>query len=142
MEQSVQPEWTAALVLCGLRKAFAREPELGQPPASFHFIVDHARKLLGADSRDYTALVLRTGPTPGLSIREMCRSFIAAAATAPSASRRRSNVTACRCLLRCCQRVDPERGGRIKLTHVKENFSLRKKPPQFQIPRAVNSKDK
>jgi hypothetical protein len=73
MEQSVQPEWTAALVLCGLRKAFAREPELGQPPASFHFIVDHARKLLGADSRDYTALVLRTGPTPGLSIREMCR---------------------------------------------------------------------
>ncbi len=32
-----------------------------------------AREVLGEDSPDWAALVLRVAPAPGLSIREMCR---------------------------------------------------------------------
>jgi hypothetical protein len=67
------PEWTPAMVIDGLRRALTAEPRFDEPPGSFHFIVDHARNVLGADSRDWAALALRTGPAPGLSIREMCR---------------------------------------------------------------------
>jgi hypothetical protein len=63
--------WTADLVLAGLRACLTREPRLGEDPALFRFILDRARDVLG--TLDFTALVLRCGPTPGLSIREMCR---------------------------------------------------------------------
>src|SRR5258706_15855337 len=66
-------EWTPALVLRGLRLAFTDAPRLGEPPASYSFIADRARELLGTDSLDWAALVLRVAPAPGLSIREMCR---------------------------------------------------------------------
>jgi len=64
-----RPRW----MLRGLRLAFTAQPELGQPPASFRFIVERAHAVLGADSRDWAALALRTGLAPGLSIREMVR---------------------------------------------------------------------
>src|SRR5258706_7111479 len=66
-------EWTPALVLRGLRLAFTDAPRLGEPPASYSFIADRAREVLGEDSPDWAALVLRVAPAPGLSIREMCR---------------------------------------------------------------------
>jgi hypothetical protein len=53
--------------------AFTDAPRLGEPPASYSFIADRARELLGTDSLDWAALVLRVAPAPGLSIREMCR---------------------------------------------------------------------
>jgi hypothetical protein len=67
------PLWTPALVLCGLRLAYAAQPRFDEPPASFAFIADRAREVLGEDSPDWAALVLRVAPAPGLSIREMCR---------------------------------------------------------------------
>jgi hypothetical protein len=73
------PIWTPALVLRGLRLAYAAQPRFdeastsAQPPASYSYIADHARELLGTDSHDWAALVLRVAPAPGLSIREMCR---------------------------------------------------------------------
>jgi hypothetical protein len=73
MERSVQHEWTAELVLRGLRLAYAAQPRFDEPPASFAFIADRAREVLGEDSPDWAALVLRVAPAPGLSIREMCR---------------------------------------------------------------------
>src|SRR5712671_5908280 len=73
MEPSVHYEWTAALVLRGLRLAYAAEPRLDQPPALFRFIAERARDVLGPDSPEYVALVLRAAPAAGLSIREMCR---------------------------------------------------------------------
>jgi hypothetical protein len=66
-------EWTAALVHRGLRLAYAAEPRLDEPPALFRFIVERARDVLGPDSPEYVALVLRAAPVAGLSIREMCR---------------------------------------------------------------------
>jgi hypothetical protein len=66
-------EWTAPLVLAGLRKAFAAEPRLGELPTSFSFIVERAREVLRRDSPEYTALILRVSAPIGLSIREMCR---------------------------------------------------------------------
>src|SRR5258708_30122350 len=91
METSVPSEWTAALVLRGLRLAYAAEPRLdeastsahpstsAQEPALFRFVVERARDVLGEDSPEYVALVLRcsrsmrAAPAAGLSIREMCR---------------------------------------------------------------------
>jgi hypothetical protein len=67
------PGWTAAMVLHGLRLAFAAQPRFNEPPASVTFIRDRAREVLGPDSLDYSAVVLRTGPARGLSIREMVR---------------------------------------------------------------------
>jgi len=67
------PIWTPALVLCGLRLAYAAQPRFDEPPASFAFILERAREVLGEDSPDWAALVLRVAPAPGLSIREMCR---------------------------------------------------------------------
>jgi len=61
------PEWTGALVITGLRLAMTSQPTL------LRFILDTARDVLGEASADYTALVLRARPAPGLSIREMCR---------------------------------------------------------------------
>ena len=79
MDPSIPTEWTAALVLRGLRLAYAAEPRLDEPPALFRFVVERARDVLGPDSPEYVALVLRAStsaqhaPAPGLSIREMCR---------------------------------------------------------------------
>jgi hypothetical protein len=73
MDPSVPSEWTAALVLRGLRLAYAAQPRFDQPPALFRFIVERARDVLGKDSPEYVALVLRVAPAAGLSIREMCR---------------------------------------------------------------------
>ena len=67
------PEWTPALVVDGLRKAFAAQPRFDEPPASFIFILERARQLLGKDSPEYVALILRVTAPVGLSIREMCR---------------------------------------------------------------------
>ena len=67
------PEWTPALVVDGLRKAFATQPRFDEPPASFTFILERARQLLGKDSPEYVALILRVTAPVGLSIREMCR---------------------------------------------------------------------
>jgi hypothetical protein len=61
------------MVIDGLRRALTAEPRFDEPPASFRFLVDHARTVLGANSRYYTAVVLRSAPAPGLSIREMVR---------------------------------------------------------------------
>jgi hypothetical protein len=47
--------WTAALVLRGLRLAFTDAPRLGEPPASFRFILECARELLGKDSPEFGA---------------------------------------------------------------------------------------
>ena len=73
MDPSIPSEWTAALVLRGLRLAYAAQPRFDEPPAFFAFIADRAREVLGEDSPDWAALVLRVAPAPGLSIREMCR---------------------------------------------------------------------
>jgi len=73
MDPSIPCEWTAALVLRGLRLAYAAEPRFDEPPALFRFIVERARDVLGPDSPEYVALVLRAAPAAGLSIREMCR---------------------------------------------------------------------
>lgn len=79
MDPSIPSEWTAALVLRGLRLAYAAEPRLdeastsAQLPALFRFIVERARDVLGPDSLEFTALALRAAPAAGLSIREMCR---------------------------------------------------------------------
>src|SRR5258707_992618 len=67
------PIWTPALVVRGLRLAFTDAPRLGEPPASFRFILERARELLGKDSHEFVALVLRVTAPVGLSIREMCR---------------------------------------------------------------------
>jgi hypothetical protein len=67
------PEWTPALVVDGLRKAFATQPRFDEPPASFTIILERARQLLGKDSPEYVALILRVTAPVGLSIREMCR---------------------------------------------------------------------
>src|SRR5258706_15652383 len=67
------PEWTPALVADGLRRAFATQPRSDEPPASFTFILERARQLLGKDSPEYVALILRVTAPVGLSIREMCR---------------------------------------------------------------------
>ncbi len=67
------PTWSPELVLRGLRLAFTDAPRLGEPPASFRFILEHARELLGKDSPEFVALVLRVTPPVGLSIRAMCR---------------------------------------------------------------------
>src|SRR5258706_15203315 len=67
------PIWTPALVLRGLRLAYAAQPRFDEPPASFHFLAERARDVLGEESHDWAALVLRVAPGPGLSIREMCR---------------------------------------------------------------------
>jgi hypothetical protein len=67
------PEWTPALVVDGLRKAFATQPRFDEPPASFTLILERARQLLGKDSPEYVALILRVTAPVGLSIREMCR---------------------------------------------------------------------
>src|SRR5258706_7496942 len=73
MDPSIPCEWTAALVLRGLRLAYAAEPRLDEPSALFRFVAERARDVLGPDSPEYVALVLRAAPAPGLSIREMCR---------------------------------------------------------------------
>ena len=67
------PIWTPALVLRGLRLAYAAHPRFDEPPASFTFILERARQLLGKDSPEYVALILRVTAPVGLSIREMCR---------------------------------------------------------------------
>jgi len=67
------PEWTPALVVDGLRKAFATQPRFDEPPASFTVILERARQLLCKDSPEYVALILRVTAPAGLSIREMCR---------------------------------------------------------------------
>jgi len=61
------------LVVDGLRKAFAAQPRFDEPPASFTFILERARQLLGKDSPEYVAIILRVTAPVGLSIREMCR---------------------------------------------------------------------
>jgi len=65
-------EWTAALVLRGLRLAFAREPRLGEEPTSFRWILERARSVLGEGSPEYRAITLRVAPA-ALSLRAMCR---------------------------------------------------------------------
>ena len=65
-------QWTAALVLAGLRMAFAREPEFGQSPAAYRFILERARTVLGERSPEFAAVTLRAAPA-GVSLRELCR---------------------------------------------------------------------
>lgn len=112
MYPSVPSEWTAALVLRGLRLAYAAEPRLdeastsahpstsAQPPALFRFIVERARDVLGEDSPEYVALVLRcsrsmrVAPAAGLSIREMCRERYGWAGSRSELYRRSNNGAA------------------------------------------------
>jgi hypothetical protein len=51
--------WTAAHVLRGLRLAMTSQPTL------LRFVLDRAREVLGENSREFVALVLRCGPAPG-----------------------------------------------------------------------------
>src|SRR5258707_11669789 len=67
------PNWTAPLVLRGLRLYFAPPPRLGEQPGSLRFLVDRTRALLGPTSPEYVALMLRCAPVPGVSLRERCR---------------------------------------------------------------------
>jgi hypothetical protein len=53
--------------------AFTDAPRLDEPPALFRFILERARELLGKDSPEFVAMVLRVTPPVGSSIREMCR---------------------------------------------------------------------
>jgi hypothetical protein len=55
----LDPEWTGQLVLRGLRLAFTDAPRFGQEPAQFRFILEHAREVLGPNSPEFTALILR-----------------------------------------------------------------------------------
>jgi hypothetical protein len=70
MERSAHDAWTAALVIRGLRLAFLAR----HGPALPGFIVERAGEVLGLESPEYVALVLRTAPAAaGLSLRAMCR---------------------------------------------------------------------
>jgi hypothetical protein len=63
--------WTAALVLRGLRRHFARQLPLGER-VDFAFLLQRARAALGERSAEYRALTLRCAPA-AQSIRELVR---------------------------------------------------------------------
>lgn len=67
--------WTAALVLRGLRLAFAIEPRFGEG-TELAFIAARAVAVLGRRSPECTALMLRVTTLAGLSVRQMCRDRI------------------------------------------------------------------
>lgn len=62
MEDHFEATWTAALVLRGFRLA--------------PFIAAHAREVLGPQSLEYVALMVRTARVPGRSLRANCRDHI------------------------------------------------------------------
>jgi len=67
------PQMDAHKVLAGLRGRSPRSPDWAKLQTSFTFIVERARQVLGPDSPEYVALILRVTAPVGLSIRAMCR---------------------------------------------------------------------
>ncbi len=67
--------WTPELVLRGLRLHFDKQPQFGQYPASFRFLLERARTVLDPRSLEFIALTLRTAPA-ALSLREMVRAGV------------------------------------------------------------------